>query len=56
MHIPRGYDEYGDIISIKDAVPGNVVIVTGVIVGRASIRKVRNMTIVSARLKEALTV
>lgn len=52
MHIPRGYDEYGDIISIKDAVPGNVVIVTGVIAGRASIRKVRNMTIVSARLKE----
>ncbi len=52
MHIPRGYDEYGDIISIKDAVPGNTVIVTGVISGRASIRKVRNMTIVSARLKE----
>ena len=52
MHIPRGYDEYGDIISIKDAVPGNVVIVSGVIAGRASIRKVRNMTIVSARLKE----
>ena len=52
MHIPRGYDEYGDIISIKDAVPGNVVIVTGVIAGRASVRKVRNMTIVSARLKE----
>lgn len=52
MHIPRGYDEYGDIISIKDAVPGNVVIVTGVIAGRALVRKVRNMTIVSARLKE----
>lgn len=52
MHIPRGYDEYGDIISIKNAVPGNVVIVTGVIAGRALVRKVRNMTIVSARLKE----
>ncbi len=52
MHIPRGYDEYGDIIPVKDAACGNVVIVTGVIAGRASIRKVRNMTIVSARLKD----
>lgn len=52
MHIPRGYDEFGDIVPIRDASPGSVVIVTGVIAARAYTRKVRNMTIVSVRLRD----
>ena len=47
MHIPRAYDEYGEIIPISNVREGDTVIISGKITARPQARKVRNISIIS---------
>lgn len=52
MHIPRGYEEYKEIISVKNAPLDCNVIVEGVLSKRPSVKSIRNRKIVSAQLND----
>ena len=52
MHIPRAYDEYGEIIPISNVREGDTVIISGRITARPQARKVRNISIISAKMTD----
>lgn len=51
MHIPRGYEEYKEIVAVKDAPLDCNVIIEGVLSGRPAVKTIRNRRIVTASLK-----
>lgn len=53
LHFPREYDEYNEIQSISCASEGKVIIIEGTLYKRPVIRYVKNLKIVSARLRDS---
>lgn len=52
MHIPRGYDEYKEIVPLKNAPLDCNVIIEGVLLKRPSVKNIRNRKIVSVPLND----
>lgn len=52
MHIPRGYEEYQEIIPVKDAPAERTVIVEGVLTRRPTVKNIRNRKVVNAILND----
>ncbi len=53
QYYPRDYDRYKDIVPISTISPGQDVVIEGTLAARPSSTKLRNLTIVNARLKDS---
>lgn len=52
MHFPRDYEEYTEIQDISSAIEGRIIIIEGTLYSRPTIRYVKNLKIVNAKLRD----